>query len=336
MSAYYCGIDLANKTSSICVLGPGHELVRACEVPTSFEGFQEGLQGLTQLRCIVEASPLAEWACGMLRRLGQEAVIIDAKKAKGVIAAKKKTDAIDAEKLARLALTGWYNPVHEKSAQGRWLRSLLQARNGLVSGATAANNRIRGLLRAHGIQVGIAQGDAFGPRVQELLQDEAKELTPVILPLLVVWQVQRNEVAKLTGCLEEMAKRDATAKRLMTAPGVGPLVALSFMATVDDPHRFTKGDQLAAYLGLVPAVYQSGERCVYGRITHEGDKMLRWLLAESAHIVLHRLKRSCELADWGRALAERKGPSKAKAAVARKLAKILLSLWKEQRNFAWT
>jgi len=118
-------------------------------------------------------------------------------------------------------------------------------------------------------------------------------------------------------------------------PGVGPAVATAFVATVDDPRRFRRGDQVAAYLGLVPGVHQSGEVELRSSITKEGDGLLRWLLVEAAHVLLTRTRKSCPLKRWGLRLQARKGAGKARVAVARKLAMILHRIWLTGEPFDW-
>lgn len=331
----YCGIDLASKASAICVMDERGTILREEEMPTDEDSFRIRLGSVSAMRCVVEASPLAEWSARCLESLGHEAVIIDARRAKAVVCTKKKTDRVNARDLANMARTGWYTAVHRKTEGARELRSWLTARAGFVETANALNARIRGLLRAHGIRVGKVAESAFEVKVRELLRTRVPNLTGAITPLLELWRQAIDGADELGKQLSVVAKQDTLCRRLMTVPGVGPLTATAYLATIDDPQRFERSDQVAAYLGLVPSVYQSGEVDYRGRITKEGDGLLRWLLVEAAHSLLTHTKRDCALKRWGEQLERQKGIGKARVAVARKLAMILHRLWLTGETFDW-
>jgi transposase len=150
---------------------------------------------------------------------------------------------------------------------------------------------------------------------------------PMLEMLLEVRHHTRVALATLTKELKRNVKLDPLGRLLMTAPGVGPIVAAAYVATIDEPRRFRRSAQAAAYLGLAPRVYQSAETAYRGRISKEGDHLLRWLLVEAAHVLLTRTRRDSALKRWGRRLAERKGLAKARVAVARKLAIVLHRMW---------
>lgn len=323
----YCGIDLASKTSALCVMDANQGIELETECSTHEDGFRQALRGFQELVCVVEASPLAEWVAGLLEGIGHQVIVIDPRRAKAVIATKKKTDRLDARNLARMAVTGWYHEVHRKSQEARLLRSYLIARKGLLKTQLEQSNRIRGLLRAHGIRVGKVAAGRFVERVHECLARRCPALLPAIQPLLDSWVSLRRDVAKLTKELKKLARRDAECALLMTVPGVGPLVSSVYVATIDDPRRFTRSDRVAAYVGLVPSVYQSGESEHRGRITGDGDTLLRTLLVEAAHVLLNVSHADSALKRWGKRLEKRKGAAKAKVAVARKLAVILHRMW---------
>ena len=330
----YCGIDLASKASAICVMDEQQGLLFERVCPTDEDGFRQVLRGYGRLRCVLEASPLSEWVADILEALGHEVIVIDPRKAKAVICNKKKTDKLDARNLARMAATGWYTEVHRKSADARLLRSHLIARKGLVDMQRQQNNRIRGLLRAHGMVLGKVSSGEFERRVYEQLERRCPGLLPAIRPLLESWSSLRRSIAELSKQIKHLARQDRVCRLLMTAPGVGPLVSSAYIATIDDPGRFRRGEQVAAYLGLVPSVTQSGETEYCGRITKEGDALLRWLLVEAAHVLLTRSRADCVLKRWGKRLERRKGAAKAKVAVARKLAMILHRMWLTNTPFA--
>ncbi len=323
----YCGIDLASKASAICVMGDSQEISLEGTCTTDVDGFRRLLKGYSGLRCVVEASPLSEWVADIVESLGHEVIVIDPRKAKAVLTSKKKTDKLDARNLARMAATGWYTAVHRKSAESRLLRSALIARKGLVDTQRQQNNRIRGLLRAHGIVLGRVGSQVFERRVLDQLEQRCPGLIPAIRPLLEIWSTLRVSITRLTRQIRQMARQDRTSQLLMTVPGVGPLISSAFIATIDDPGRFARSEQVAAYLGLVPRVSQSGETEYRGRITKDGDRLLRWLLVEAAHVLLTRSGQDCALKRWGKRIEQKKGAAKAKVAVARKLAMVLHRMW---------
>ncbi len=331
----YCGIDLASKASAVCIMDSEGRILAEFQMPTDEDGFRTRLGDREPMQCVLEASPLAEWAIGVLESLGHSAQIIDPRRAKSVIRTKRKTDQIDARNLANLARTGWYNAVHRKSERARLMRTLLKSRQGLLKAASDQHNRILGLLRAHGIRVGKGGGDGFELRVLGAVRARAPELEVILEPLLDVWRQAREHAKELEKRLQDLVRGDRVCQRLMSVPGVGPVISAAYVATIDDPHRFENSDQVADYLGLVPSVYQSGETEYRGRITKEGDKMLRWLLVEGAAVLLSRVKRSCALQRWGRKLAAKKGLAKARVAVARKLAVLLHRLWVTGERFDW-
>jgi transposase len=331
----YCGIDLASKASAICLVNETGTILREDEIPSDEDGFRTRLAQEAWLRCVVEASPLAEWAVQTLEGLGHEAVIIDARRAKAIVCTKKKTDRVNARDLANMARTGWYTEVYRKSAKARELRTWLTARAGLVETSSALNARIRGLLRAHGIRVGRVAEKDFEFKIRDLIQNRAPGLAGALTPLLALWRQAIDGAVALGKQIAALTKEDAVCRRLMTVPGVGPLTAAAYVATIDDATRFARSDQVAAYLGLVPSVYQSGEVNYRGRITKEGDGLLRWLLVEAAHSFLHFTQRDCALKRWGKRLVEQKGIGKARVAVARKFATILHRLWVTGESFDW-
>ncbi len=323
----YCGIDLASKASALCVMEKSGEIVSELECSTDADGFAQALRGHQGLRCVIEASPLCEWVAGILESLGHEVVVIDPRKAKAVITTKKKTDKLDARNLARMGATGWYTEVHRKSAEARLLRSQLVARKGLVGAQRQQSNRIRGLLRAHGVRLGKVASAEFERRVIESAQQRCAGLLPALRVLLEVWVTIRAALVQLTKHIKGLVRQDEVCGLLMTVPGVGPLVSCAYVATIDDPRRFAKGTEVAAYLGLVPSVHQSGDTEYRGRITKEGDGLVRYLLVEAAHVLLTRARSDSALKRWGKRIEKRKGAAKAKVAVARKLAIILHRMW---------
>jgi transposase len=155
----------------------------------------------------------------------------------------------------------------------------------------------------------------------------------VVEPLLAVLAVMRKEFARLTKQVLDIVRKEDTCRRLMSAPGVGPITALAFRATIDRPERFGSSRAVGAHLGLTPARYQSGETDIQGRISRCGDELARTALYEAAHSLLVRSKTWSSLKAWGMSIAKRRGMARARVAVARKLAVILHRMWSDAAEF---
>jgi len=323
----HCGIDVAMKSSSVCITDRRGVVVLERSVTTDEAGLRGVLGGRRRMRCVLEAGPLAEWMAEVIEGLGHEALVIDARKARGVIRTKKKTDRLDARNLAKMSRTGWYTAVHRKSAQARAMRTFLQARQGLVRTALAQNSRIRGLLKAHGLKLGAVAESQFGAAVRRLALEKGPELWEMLEPLVEVRDRALRAAEQMRKQIVRRAAAEPLHRRLMLVPGIGPLTVTAYVATIDDPRRFRSSDQVPAYIGLVPSVDQSGEVERHGHITRDGDGLLRGYLVEAAHVLLTRKRGSCRLKRWGLNLAKKKGHGKARVAVARKLAVLLHRLW---------
>jgi len=329
---HYVGIDLANRTSAVCVVDERGNVVRQDGIKTDRSDLEALMNRLDYGRVLVEASPLAEWVAETVETCGHEAEIVEPRAAKKLAEVQKKTDPRDARTLAQLARSGFYTAVHRKSERARLQRSQIQARQGLVDTERAMTNRIRGLLRAHGIVLGQVSKGQFVEKARTKARDYVPELLPFLEPLFAILEGARESAKQLKKGIENQQKQDSVAMRLQTVPGVGPLVTQTFQATLDDPDRFSNGDEVADYLGLSPGIYQSGEMEARGAITKAGDNLVRWHLVEAAHVLLY-LGPDCALKRWGQRLAENKGSGKARVAMARKLAVLLWRLWRKGDTF---
>jgi transposase len=333
---YYCGIDLGNKRSAICIMDKKRQIVVEATILTDSSSLKEFLQKYRGLSCLVEASPLTEWICSEVEKLGHKISIICSRKAKVALASqgKKKTDRRDARALAELCRCGWFEAVHRKSKEAREIRSFVTARKQLVECSTALSSSIRGILRAHGVKL-VASTDE--PKFADKVRKATGELPPLarqgVLELLTAFEQLHQQQRRLYRELNRHSKNNEVTTRLQSIPGVGPATAATFVATIDDPNRFRDAEKVSAYLGLTPSVYQSGETEYRGRITKTGDKLLRWLLVEAAHVLLSRSGTPCDLRTWGLKLQETKGVGKARVAVARRLAGIMWAMWKEGTTF---
>ncbi len=307
---------------------------RAASEPEVLVAFFEAC-GMKMERVGLEACSLTAWLHAGLTEAGIPAICIEARQAKAAMGAMpNKTDRNDARGIAQIMRTGWYRAVHVKSPPCRAWRALLTARRMVRNKRRDVENGIRALLREVGLKVGMPSRKDFPARVRELAADD-----PVLLSLaeslLSVIAVMTREAERLTKQVIDEVRVEPTCRRLMTVPGVGPLTALAFRATIDQPCRFRKSRDVGAHLGLTPRRYQSGETDVQGRISRCGDELARTALYEAAHSLLIRSTKWSALRAWGMNIAKRRGMARARVAVARKLAVILHRMWVDGSEFRW-
>lgn len=335
---YYCGIDLGNKDTSVCMIDKRRQVKLEVSVATRSEELRKVFTKYQGLNCIVEAAPLAEWLCNEIEACGRghTITVVCSRKAKAVLSGHsgKKTDKRDARALAELCKSGWFEPVHRKSAQARELRSYLTARKQLVECSTAMASSIRGILRAHGIRLSAGTDESgFSSKVIEAVKELPDKARTGVVELLKAFEMLHGQQRSMYRTLRNETPKCPETARLLDIPGVGPALSSAFVATIDDPTRFESGEKVASYIGLVPRVHQSGETEYRGRITKTGDRLLRWLLVEAAGVLLTRAGTDWELKAWGLKLQEKKGTGKARVAVARRLCVIMWKIWKEQISY---
>lgn len=323
---YYIGLDLSAKSTAICVLDEKGVVVIEKEVKTDKESLGFELSSYKGAHCVVESSGLSEWFCDVIESCGCSIDVIDARRAKAIMDQGKKTDRIDAQKLAQICRTGWYTKVHRKSSRARELRSFLTARKQLVESANAIASSIQGILKAHGIIV--SRRGNYVEQVKLELKGCSPTVRSAVAPLLSSYKQLHDRQKKMYKQLDKIAESNEQTRLLMSVPGVGPATAAAFVSTIDNPDRFSSPEKLCAYLGLVPSVYQSGDTEFRGRITKTGDSLLRWLLVEAASSLMNNTKQDHPIKSWGKRIEKEKGFGKARVAVARKLSCLLLSIWK--------
>ncbi len=234
-----------------------------------------------------------------------------------------KTDRNDARGIAQLMRLGWFRPVHCKSLAAQEMRAVLTARKLVQSKLKDVENSLRGILRGFGLKVGPTTPLRFAARIRELVAGHPS-LETIAAALLAVQAVLLREFKALEKQVRSMARWDAKARLLMSTPAVGPIVALTYASAIDDPGRFTSSKRVGAHFGLTPKKHQSGETDYTGRISKIGDASVRTALYEAAHIMLTKPVKGCsQLKSWAMRIAKRAGMSKAKVALARRLAVIL-------------
>jgi transposase len=322
MEQQFVGLDVSQAETAVCVVDMAGAVLWQGKCPSTPEAIAATLRRRAPhaARIALETGPLSAWHWRALRAMDLPVVCIDARHAKAALAMQvNKTDTNDALGLAQIVRTGWYREVQVKSEASHRTRSLLAARAKLVEMRKEVSHQLRGLLQTFGLLVGVAgTGQAFEVRVRELAEGDAA-LSTAVEALLGARAALAEQVARLDTLLLAQARQDAACRRLMTAPGVGAITALAFVATIDDPGRFRRSSSIGAYLGLTPRRYQSGLTDISGHISKAGDALLRGYLYEAATTLLARVQRGSALRAWGVRLAERVGLKRARVAVARKL-----------------
>jgi len=332
---HYAGIDVSLKNSNVCVVDANGKIVREGKVvsePVALISWLESL-GVSLERIGLEAGPLSQWLYGALREAGLAVELLETRHVKAALSAMPvKTDRNDARGLAQLMRLGWFRPVHCKSMAAQEVRALLTARKLVQSKLYDIEMSLRGILRGFGLKVGPTTSQNFEARINHLVAGQAS-LEALAATLLSLHAVALRAFKSLDKSVRQISRADARVRLLMSTPGVGPLVALTYVAAIDDPARFTSSKSVGAHFGLTPKKYQSGETDVSGRISKMGDSSVRTALYEAAHVILTRPIKGGGLKSWAMKLAKRAGMKKAKVALARKLAVVLHRMWVDAANF---
>jgi transposase len=322
---HYAGIDVSLESSSVCVVDATGRVVREAKIasePEALVGWFRQLD-VALARIGLEAGPLSQWLYVGMRDAGLAVELLETRHVRDAFKAMPvKTDRKDARGIAQLMRLGWFRSVHCKSLPAQETRALLTARKLVQSKHHDTEMSLRGILRGFGLKVGKTSQRTFASRVRELVAGHPTLLL-VAEALLAARAALGEQLSKLEKRVRSLARDDRRVRRLMSAPGVGAVVALTFVAAIDDPARFRSSKAVGAHFGLTPKKYQSGETDVTGRISKIGDAGVRTMLYEAANVILTRPVKGSLLKSWAMRLAMRAGMRKAKVALARKLAVVL-------------
>jgi transposase len=340
----YVGLDIGVRKTQCCMITEHGKLVRETKISTHPKAVGDWMRkhGSSNIEHVVlETGSMSAWLHRNLRAQGFPVVVLSALQVHRILSSHpNKTDKKDARGLAELARKGidWLTAVHVKSAACQDLRSLLTVRSQFVKQRMQNEAILRGILKQNGeIIDNHGRTDVFHDQAIESIRhaylNENIDLSPRLLPILELCRDLRARTEAIDRELEKLARSNPVCRRFLDIPGVGPVVAISFYTAIEDPHRFRQVDDVAAYLGLTPRLYQSGEKKYDTVISLWGNRMTRTHLVQAANIILTHTKEWSSLKSWGVRLSHKIGFNKAKIAVARKLAVIMLAMWRDNLPF---
>jgi transposase len=325
------GLDLGDKYSYLCLIDQlSGEVMEEGRLRTTPEAFRRRFSSERPMRIAIEAGTHSPWASRVLEECGHEVLVANARKLRLIYSNKRKTDEIDAENLARLARVDpkLLYPLKHRGEDSQAHMALIRSRQALVGCRTQLVNHVRGAVKSFGGRLPKGPAVSFHNKAAEHIPEA---LWPALGPILETIASLTERIRDYERQLETLSKeRYPETDLLRQVEGVGTLTALTFVLTLEDPYRFEKSRCVGAYLGLVPARDQSGDRDPQRRISKEGDEMLRRLLVSSAHYILGPFGSDSDLRRHGEKIASRGGKNakkRAVVAVARKLAVLLHSLW---------
>jgi len=321
------------RVVSICVINSEGATTHESKVFSEVADISQYIKSLNLEVKLVgfESGQLAPWLASGLKTEGHPAVCVEARHMHSALKAQNiKTDRNDARGIAHMMRMGWYKAVHIKSSESQHQRMLLGNRQCLLHKRQDIKNEVRGVLKAFGIKLGKVTAKAYAARVREVC---SVEMMASLEPMLLVLETMDKQISVLDKQILDIVKNNKLCRKLMTMPGIGAINALAFKATIDDPTRFNKSQDIGAFLGLIPRKYASGEVDRNGRITKCGDSLMRSFLFEAAQVLLTRVKRKSALQSWGKRIVKRRGGKVACVAVARKMAVIMHRMWIDDSTF---
>jgi transposase len=325
------GLDIGDKYSYLCLIDTeSGEVVEEGRLRTNPKAFRRRFASEQPMRIAIEAGTHSPWVSRLLEECGHEVLVANARKLRLIYANKRKTDEMDAENLARLARVDpkLLYPLKHRGQECQAHMAIVRSREALVGTRTQLVNHVRGTVKSFGGRLPKCPARSFHKRASEHIPEA---LLAVLGPILEQIGSLTERIRQYDRQLEAISKEHYPETDLLRrVEGIGPLTALTFVLTLEDPHRFEKSRSVGAYLGLVPATDRSGDSDPQKRISKEGDQMLRKLLVSSAHYILGPFGSDSDLRRHGEKIASRGGKNskkRAAVAVARKLSVLLHRLW---------
>ncbi len=324
------GMDLGDKTSRYCALGDDGELFAEGSVATTKKGMTQKFAGMRRCRIAIEVGTHSPWLSRLLTGLGFEVIVANARQVRLISTSSRKNDRMDARLLARLARVDpqLLRPIRHRSEQAQTDLMTIRIRASLVEARTMLVNAARGFAKSLGERLPACDTDTMGIERMEPLPEGLRDR---LRPVLEQVESLTEKIHELDGNIEQIARTQYPETELLRqVSGVGTLIALTFVLTVEDRERFQKSRDVGCYVGLRPKQSESGESQPELRISKEGDVYLRKMLVQGAHCIMSRRGPDTDLKRWGLKLAARGGKNAKKraiVAVARKLAVLLHKLW---------
>ncbi|HZD32916.1 MAG TPA: IS110 family transposase [Candidatus Angelobacter sp.] len=324
------GLDLGDRSSYYCILDEGGEVILEHKLPTTPEAMKRVFGGMLRSRIALETGAHSPWVSRLLTELGHEVIVAHARNVRLIGESSRKDDQLDARTLARLARIDPHllSPVQHRSAKAQIHLTVIRARAGLVGARTALVNAARGLVKSYGERLRKCGTQQVG---REIAAGLSVELREALEPLLAEVESLNERIQEYDRRIEQIATENyPEVFVLKQVKGVGPLIALTYVLTLEDPHRFLKSRDVGCFLGLRPGRRNSGQSEPQMHISKEGDPYLRTMMVQGAHYILGPFGEDSDLRRWGLKLAERGGKNakkRAVVAVARKLAVLLHRLW---------
>lgn len=330
MQGLTIGIDLGDRYSHYCVLDKDGEVLEEARLTTTPKAFQQRFGSAVACRIALEVGTHSPWVNQLLQEAGHEVLVANARKLRLIYQADNKHDRLDAQQLARVARMDprLLSPIEHRSRRCRVDLAVLRSRDGLVTARTRLINHVRGCLKSFGMRIKKCSTRSFE---KQALPHIPKELRPALVPVLRMVQDLNRKIRAYDKRMLKIAQQDyPETEALRQVNGVGPVTALTFVLTLEEPRRFKSSRSVGAFLGLRPRKRQSGGADPELRITKAGDRDLRRLLVQCAQYTLGPFGTDSDLRSWGLALAARGGKNakkRALVATARKLAVLLHRLW---------
>jgi transposase len=324
------GLDLGDRSSSYCVLNEAGEIVWEHKPATTPEAMKQVFASMPRCRIAMETGTHSPWVSRLLTELGHEVIVAHAQKVRLIVKSRRKDDRLDARALARLARVDpqLLSPVQHRGAQAQLHLAEIRARAELVSARTALVNAARGLVKSYGERLRKCGTQQVR---REITSGLSAGLREALEPLLREVESLNEHIQEYDRRIAKMAKETYPETALLKqVKGVGDLIALTYILTIEDPRRFRKSRDAGCFVGLQPGRRNSGESEPQMHISKEGDRYLRTLLVQGAHYILGPFGEDSDLRRWGLKLAQRGGKNakrRAVVAVARKLAVVLHRLW---------
>lgn len=328
------GLDLGDRFSHYCMLNGDGDVVESGRIQSTEQAFRRHFEGEPTMCIALECGTHSPWASRLLKTLGHQVIVANARKIPAITASESKNDRNDAELLARFAAhdPSLLSPIQHRSLKRQQDLNLIQTRSTLVRARTMIVNALRGLVKSAGSRLPACSTASLPIRVRASIPPA---LTAVALPLLKQVALLNAQIRAMDQQIEKLAAKYPEIKVLRTAPGVGPVVAAAYVLTLDRPDA-ASNRSAGAFLGLRPGQSQSGDSDPQRRISKTGDSYLRSLLVQSAQYILGRFGPDSALRRWGLKLAQsggKRGKKRAIVAVARKLAVLLHSMWRSGKSF---